>query len=54
VRDENNHQIDYEGAERIQREKEFQVIVDKLERTITNGYYLDHAREYFDNWLRND
>ena len=54
VRDVNNHQIDYEGAERIQREKEFQVIVDKLERTITNGYYLDHAREYFDDWLRND
>lgn len=54
VRDENNHQIDYQGAERIKREKDFQVIVDKLERAISNGYYLDHAREYFDNWLRND
>lgn len=54
VRDENNHQIDYEGAERIKREKEFQRIVDKLERVITYGYYLDHAQEYFYNWLRND
>jgi hypothetical protein len=54
VRDENNHQIDYEGAERIKREKEFQIIIDKLESVIDNGYYLDHAREYFKNSLSND
>jgi hypothetical protein len=54
VRDENNHQIDYEGADRIKREKEYLVIVDKLERAISNGYYLNHARDYFYNWLRND
>ncbi len=54
VRDENNFQIDYEGAERIKREKEYLVIVDKLERAISNGYYLNHARDYFYNWLRND
>ena len=54
VRDENNLQVEYKGEEKVQREKEFQVIVDKLESVIDNGYYLDHAREYFKNSLSND
>jgi hypothetical protein len=54
VRDENNSQIEYVGADRIKREKEYLVIVDKLERAISNGYYLNLARDYFNNWLRND
>jgi hypothetical protein len=54
VRDENNFQIDYVGADRAPREREFQTIVDKLERNITNAYYLNQAQEYFNAWLRND
>jgi hypothetical protein len=54
VRDENNFQIDYVGEDRAPREREFQIIVDKLERNITNAYYLNHAQEYFNAWLRND
>lgn len=53
VRDENGLQLEYKGAEKVNREKEFQIIVDKLESVITNGYYLDQAREYFKNSLRN-
>ncbi len=54
VRDENGLQVEYKGAEKVNREKEFHIIVDKLESVITHGYYLDHAREYFKNSLRND
>ncbi len=53
VRDENSLQREYEEADRVKREKEFQVIVDKLAKVITNGYYLDQAREYFKNTLNN-